>query len=126
MADETPAATPAPAEHPKPRTTLQMLILYPSLALALGGSVPTILQHIKAWRLDTTASQVQLVEEQQKLWERNLPCIQEQGSYEVDGPGGIIIRATLCSTGDALIRYHLNAWPPIYKWVALPVEKVKK
>jgi hypothetical protein len=121
------ADTPAPAEPPKPTSWIQYLIVYPTLALSLGGSIPTVLQAIKARRLDTTYQKVQLAEEQQRLWERNLECLQQQGSYEVDGPHGIVVRVTLCSqTGDTLLRYHVNEWPSIYRWVALPVEKVKK
>lgn len=127
MAD--PVAPPAPtaAEHPKPTNVLHYLVVYPTLLLALGGSVPTLMQYIKAWRLDTTAAKVQLVEEQRTLWERNLECLQQGGIYEVDGPHGIVVRVTLCSaTGDTLLRYHLNQWPPIYRWVSLPVDKVPK
>jgi hypothetical protein len=70
-------------------------------------------------------SELQLVQEQERLWQRNLACIQEQGTWEIDGPHGIVVRATLCSqTGDVLLRYHVGAWPSIYRWMALPVEKV--
>jgi hypothetical protein len=125
MADPTTA--PPPTEHPKPSNVLHYLVVYPTLLLALGGSVPTIMQQVKAWRLETTASKVQLVEEQQKLWERNLECLQQGSIYEVDGPHSIVVRVTLCSqTGDTLLRYHLHEWPAIYRWVSLPVERVKK
>jgi hypothetical protein len=123
MAEDTATK---PAELPKPTSWLQWLIVYPALGTSLFAAVPTVWNEVKAWRLGVQASQLQLVEEQQRLWERNLPCIQERGSYEVDGPQGIVVRVTLCETGDALLRYHLSAWPPIYRWVALPVEKVKK
>jgi hypothetical protein len=126
MAD--PVTTPPPAaELPKPTNVLHYLVVYPTLLLALFGAMPTIVQHIKAWRLETSASKVQLVEEQQRLWERNLECLQQSGMYEVDGPHGIVVRVTLCaSTGDTLLRYHVRDWSPIYRWVALPVEKVKQ
>lgn len=115
-----PTSTPA-----SPRTTLQYLVVYPTLLLALGGSIPTVVREVKAWRLGVQSSRLELVEEQQRLWERNLACIQEQGSYEVDGPYGIVVRVTLCAvTGDVLLRYHVRDWSPIYRWVALPVEKV--
>ena len=118
--------TPAPAT-PTPRTTLQMLILYPTLAASLFAAVPRVWEEVKALRLGVARSELQLVEEQRRLWEKNLPCIQEQGIYEVDGPYGIVMRVTLCSaTGDTLLRYHVGDWSPIYKWVSLPVEKVKK
>jgi hypothetical protein len=126
MAAATPPPTPEQAK-PTPRTTLQLLILYPTVLLALGGSLPTVIRELKAWRLGVQSSQLDLALEQARLWERNLECIQEQGTWEIDGPHGIVVRATLCShTGDVLLRYHLNEWPSIYKWVSLPVEKVPK
>lgn len=126
MAD--PVTTPPPpTELPKPTNVLHYLVVYPTLVLALAGSIPTILQQIKAWRLETTAAQVQLVQEQRDLWEKNVACLHEGSSYEIDGPHAIVIRVTLCQgTGDTLIRYHLNEWPAIYRWVSLPVERVKK
>ena len=118
MADET--------SKPQPRTTLQMLILYPTLAASLFAAVPRVWEEVKALRLGVARSQLQLVEEQARLWEKNLPCIQAQGTWEIDGPHGIVIRVTLCQTGDTLLRYHVRDWGPIYKWVGLPVEKVTK
>lgn len=125
MADPTTATV--PTEHPKPTTFWQYVVVYPALAMGLAGSIPTVVQQVKAWRLETTAAKVQLVAEQQQLWERNVDCLHESGMYEVDGPHGIVIRVTLCSkTGDTLIRYHVREWPAIYRWVSLPVEKVKQ
>ena len=122
-----PVAAPVPVPPPSSATKWwQWLIVYPALGTSLFAAVPRVWEEYKALRLGVARSQLQLVEEQQRLWERNLPCIQERGSYEVDGPHGIVVRVTLCETGDALLRYHLRAWPPIYRWVGLPVEKVTK
>lgn len=125
MAEPTPAQAPTPA--PQPRTTLQMLILYPTLAASLFAAVPRVWEEGKALRLGVARNQLQLAEEHTRLWQANLECLQQQGSYEVDGPHGIVVRVTLCQrTGDTLLRYHVGDWSPIYKWVGLPVEKVKK
>lgn len=130
MTEPAAASQAASTGDPKPQPTkfYQWVLLYPALALALGGSVagsiPTVIREVKAWRLGVQSSQLDLVREQARLWERNVACLQEGSSYEIDGPQGIVVRVTLCTTGDALLRYHLNAWPPIYRWVALPVEKV--
>jgi len=120
MADETPAQAPAP------RTTLQMLILYPTLAASLFAAVPRVWEEVKALRSGVARSELQLVQEQERLWQRNLECIQAQGTWEIDGPHGIVVRVTLCASGDTLLRYHVGDWSPIYKWVGLPVEKVTK
>ena len=111
------------SDKPKPTSTLHYLIVYPSLLLALGGSVPTVLNYIKAWRLDTTAATVALVEEQNVLWARNLACIGESSSWEVDTPNGhpVTAKITVCPhTGDILVRYFQNDAPPQYRWLRRP------
>ena len=116
------ADAPTP-DAPKPTTWLQYAIVYPTLLLALGGAVPTVIREVKSWRLGVRSSQLELVQEQQRLWERNLPCIEHQGIWEVDGPDGLVVRVSLCRTGDVLLRYHDNEWPPVYRWVARPARK---
>src|SRR4249920_2373388 len=97
------AATPAPAP---PTKIWQYLILYPTLALSIGGSIPTVWNELKAIRLGVARSELQLAQEQTRIWQRNLECIQQGSSYEVDGPHNIVVRVTLCQrTGDTLLRY---------------------
>lgn len=131
MADQ-PTAAPGTTAAPAPVPTswpkwIQLFIVYPALGTSLFAAVPSVWNEVKAWQAGVASSQLQLVEEQQRLWERNLACLQEQGSYEVDGPYGIVARVILCpATGDLLVRYHVRDFSPIYRWVALPVEKVNK
>lgn len=115
------SATPETTPKPVPRSTLQLLILYPTLAATLVGAVPTVIQHIKAWQWDTTAAKVALVEEQDALWTRNLDCIAQGSTWEVDVPGSITVQVTVCSrTGDILARYYQNDWQPHYRWLRRP------
>jgi hypothetical protein len=126
MADETPAQAPTPVTTSWPKW-IQLFVVYPALGTSLFAAVPRVWEEYKALRLGVARSELQLAQEQERLWQRNLECIQEQGTWEIDGPHGIVVRATLCSqTGDVLLRYHVGEWPSIYRWMALPVEKVKK
>lgn len=134
MTDTTAPPAPTPAEQPKPPAAsaallprwVQIFVLFPALGGSLFAAVPRVWEEYKALRLGVARSELQLVQEQEKLWSRNAECLQQGSSYEIDGPHSITVRVTLCQTGDTLLRYHVNAWPPIYKWVGLPVEKVKK
>lgn len=118
MADATPAA---PSWL---HTLLSHHVAVLALGGALGGAVQPVWHEVKAWRLGVAANQLQIVDEQRRLWEKNLPCLTEQGVYEVDGPDGLVIKVTLCPrTADLLIRYHLGDWTPIYKWVGRPTLK---
>jgi hypothetical protein len=125
MADATTAADkPAPTAWPR---FIELFILYPALGTSLLAAVPTVWNEYKAFRLGIRSSELQIAEQQTRLWSRNAECLQQGSSYEVDGPHNIVVRVTLCqSTGDTLLRYHVGAWEPIYRWVSLPVEKVKR
>ena len=117
-----PTTTPAPAAIAGLKLW-QAVLVYPVILSSLGAAVHTAWQEVKAWRLGVRSSQLQLVEEQQRLWERNLECITHQGIYEADGEGGLLVRVTLCHSGDILVRYHDNDWPPVYRWLARPTRK---
>lgn len=120
MADDATPATPAPSSATK---WWQFAFIYPALATSLFAAVPRVWEEVKALRLGVARSQLQLVQEQERLWRANLDCITHQGIYEADGPEGLVVKVTLCASGDVLLRYHDNEWPPVYRWVARPVRK---
>ena len=110
-----------PTTKKLPTTNLiHYLIVYPTLATSLIAAVPTVWKEYKAWRLGINSNELQLVQEQQRLWIRNVDCLQKQGVWEVDGPDGIIVKVTMCRTGDVLLRYQLNDWVAHIKWVSKP------
>jgi len=126
MADDTTTKAPAPTQTSWP-TWIQLFVVYPALGTSLLAAVPTVWNEVKAWRLGVESSQLQLAQEQEKVWSRNAECLGQGSSYEIDGPHNIVVRVTLCqATGDTLLRYHVGSWEPIYRWIALPIEKVKK
>lgn len=96
------------------------LLVYPALLVSLVGMIPTVIQAIKAWKLNVPYGEVQSLEEQKKLWEKNLGCLTSKGIYSVDGPLGMIVGVTLCPNGDALLRYYLNEEYTYYIWVKAP------
>lgn len=51
----------------RPVTFWQYVVVYPTLALALGGAIPTVLREVKAWRLGVRSTQLELVQEQERL-----------------------------------------------------------
>ena len=123
MADApTPtAAVPVPSSATK---WWQWALVYPALGTSLFAAVPRVWEEYKALRLGVARSQLQLAQEQEKIWSRNLECLTHAGIYEVDGPDGLVVKVSLCQhTGDTLLRYHQNDWAPVYRWVARPARK---
>ena len=117
-----PTTTPAPAAIAGLKLW-QAVLVYPVILSSLGAAVHTAWQEVKAWRLGVRSSQLQLVQEQDRLWRANIDCLTHQGIYEADGEGGLVVKVTLCASGDVLLRYHDNDWAPVYRWVARPVRK---
>lgn len=117
MEDATPA--PPTPEHVRGLTWWQAVLVYPALASAVLGAIPTAWQAFKAWRLDVAYTQVQIAAAQRQLWERNLGCLDLRPVYSVEGPGGVVIGVTICPGGDVLLRYDVGE-EVTYTWIAYP------
>jgi hypothetical protein len=111
------------APAPAPKNLLHWLLLYPGAVLALGGSVPTAVNYVKAFLLDVSASRVQIAEEQKRLLERNTNCMLSSPVYEIELSGDAAIGVTICTSGDTLIRYRVpeRGQPTVtFHWVPYP------
>lgn len=98
----------------------QWFLVYPTLVLSLGGSVPTLWQMYRSWKLDVMYSRVAIAEEQLTLWERNLGCLAAKPVYSVQVSEMVHVGVTLCTSGDALLRYQRGDLVS-YTWVRYPV-----
>lgn len=108
------------AELAQPTKWWHMFLLYPALLASLIGSVPTVIQEVKAWRLGVATKRVQIVEEQRSLWKNNLDCLRLKPVYTVDLGEGVTVGVTLCGSGDALLRYQRSPEAVSYTWVRYP------
>lgn len=115
----TPPSSPPTVEAVSKLKWWQILLVYPAIASAVLGAIPTAWQAVKAWRLDVNYNQVQQAAEQQRLWERNLDCLEAKPVYSVAGPDGATIGVTLCPSGDALLRYA-SGKQVTYTWIPYP------
>lgn len=104
----------------KPSRFYQWMLVYPALFVSLIGSVPTVIQEVKAWRLGVATKRVQIVEEQQTLWKSNLDCLRLKPVYTVDLGEGVTVGVTLCGSGDALLRYQRSPEIVEFTWVRYP------
>lgn len=117
MAEES--ATPKPAP-----TWWHTILTTPALLLVLGGgigtAVPAIYQELKAWRLGVQSQRIQIVQEQHDLWKQNLPCLRMKPVYTIVLDAGVEVGVTLCSSGDALLKYQRNPDTVSYTWIRYP------
>jgi len=107
----------------EPTSWWQWLLLYPTFLAALGGSIPTVWNEVKAWRLGVHSSKLQQAAEQQKLWTKNLSCLGTKPAYVIEIDAGVEVGVTLCTSGDVLLRYQLSNDSVSYTWIKYPDHK---
>jgi hypothetical protein len=111
-------------DEKKPAKWWQVMLTTPALLLALGGglgtAVPAIWAEVKAWRLGVETARVQIAEEQQRLWTKNLPCLALKPVYTITISEHVEVGVTLCSSGDTLLKYQRAPGVATYTWVPFP------
>jgi hypothetical protein len=103
------------------------MLTTPALLLALGGgigtAIPAVWQEYKAWRLGVQANQLQQIEDQQVLWEKNLHCLRVKPVYTITLDADVEVGVILCQSGDALLRYQRAPEVVTYTWIPYPRHK---
>jgi hypothetical protein len=101
----------APAKH-----WWQWLLLYPSFAVALLTAGPQWYDRINGYMLGVaSASQA---EKQAQLWQKNASCVGLNSNGYLS-PRRIAVDATICNSGDILVRAITPERNEIYRWLAL-------
>ena len=62
------------------------------------------------------------MQEQHALWQKNLDCLRLKPVYTIVLGEGVEVGVTLCSSGDALLRYQRNPDTVSYTWIRYPTE----
>jgi hypothetical protein len=92
----------------------QMILLYPALALALISAAPEWIKSINAWRNDVTKTQLERGIKQQQFVmagvTKQLPCLFADQLFHTN-PDGLQIDATICDTGDIVLKVVKPAFP---------------
>lgn len=94
----------------------QWLLLYPSFAVALLTAGPQWYDRINGYLLGVvSASQA---EKQAHLWQKNASCVGLNSNGYLS-PRKIAVDATICNSGDILVRAITPEKDEIYRWLAL-------
>lgn len=104
----------------------RMMILYPTLFVAILGALPTFRDMIKSWSLPVGVkwTHVDQVQEQFDLLKANLPCMEEAASHPLKTHDNVSISAVVCDSGDVVIvAQNVNAGsfpnPVIVPWKSI-------
>lgn len=81
----------------------QWLLMYPALAVAAIGAIPTVVQGIEALRLDTSYGDVPIARRNVDLFDKNFKCLGKSGTAVKLGDN-TQIEAAVCDNGDIWIR----------------------
>ena len=84
-------------------TWWQWLLMYPALAVAVIGAIPTVVQGIEALRLDTSYGDVPIARRNVNLFDKNFKCLGKSGTA-VKLDNNTQIEAAVCDSGDIWIR----------------------
>lgn len=113
-----------PASPLTPKAWWQWIILYPTLAVAVVGAVPTFVELARSVSAGVPFGKSAQAKEQQDLWAKNLKCT--EANYDgLTNQVNVYVDATICKSGDVLVRYvGPRDDQKSYRWV--PVETFDK
>ncbi len=97
----------------------QRLFLYPTVAGALIGAIPTGLDYYKAFVYDIDFSKVKQAEEQRRLWVKNFACAQGISYQQVRTAENTLVQVGACDNGDVLIEVAPPGGSRIVQWISL-------
>lgn len=121
MSAQNPKANPSDQTE-KPRTWWQWILVHPTLVIplvgGLGGSIPTAIEFIQSVRYDVPFGQSAYARDQAEAWKRNMSCTTAPLEPLIT-PKKVEVDATICRTGDVLVRIKTPDGLGVFRWVNL-------
>src|SRR5216683_4463825 len=93
----------SPRQTFTPRTLWQWILVYPTLAISLFGSIPTVLGLYQSHKLDVPLDGVPAAKRQNQLWETNFECARNAKKETVTTRINTQVSVTVCPSGDVLV-----------------------
>ena len=87
----------------KPRSWWQWILVYPTLALALSTAAPEWLERIEAWQVNIEKDQLAEANRRNSFFRANIDCLAAPFDW-VETPDSVRVDATICDSGDLLLR----------------------
>ncbi|MGB1243821.1 MAG: hypothetical protein ACPG88_00150 [Porticoccaceae bacterium] len=112
------AATAASGAAAKPRKWWQWILVYPTFVIALVGAVPTFKELYDSRSRDVDFGTSKIAEMRNEMWRKNMTC----GMAPMDpliNDFNVAVDATICKSGDVLIRVTTPAKKQFFEWVSI-------
>ncbi len=111
--------TQAAVSSGSPKKAWHMILMYPTLFVALIGAVPEFTRQINAFRRGIPTENLNLEKEQRQLWEKNFDCTQKNLPQIVVTEQKFEIEVTTCRSGDILvITRKPGVTNPTTRWIS--------
>ena len=99
-----------------PQRWWQYVLIYPTFFAALVSASPQWIDKVKSYRLGVVSAAES--EKQAALWQKNRECASlNSGGYL--SPSDVSVDATICKSGDILVRAVTRQNREIFKWLPL-------
>ena len=105
-----------PSEHPK--KWWQWFLIYPLVATSIIGAIPTYVETLRAKSLNVAFGESKNAKEQDDVWRTNLACASAPLDPFVNAHN-VKVDATICKSGDVLVKFFSPDGKTSYKWVAV-------
>lgn len=86
-----------------PKSWWQWILVYPALALALITAMPDWLERIEAWQVNIEKDKLAEAKRLDTFIRQNVACLAAPFEW-VDAPDSVRVDATICDSGDLLLR----------------------
>ena len=109
------------AQGGQTKTWWQWLLIYPTLAISLMGSIPTFYELYSARSMGVEYGTVKQAKQQKDMWQKNMECTAAPFDW-LTTPTNTLVDATICRSGDVLVRVKSPDQQQFYRWV--PVDSI--
>jgi hypothetical protein len=117
--EQKPFAAEFPAKIAPAMRWWQWLLLYPGLAVAILGAIPTYFEAVKSYTYDVTFGSSFDAQEQNRLWRENFECVKNVTFSPIINKKNVEIASVVCESGDVLLRGRRPEWEqPQLRWVS--------
>lgn len=109
------------SNQPQPTRWWQWILIYPAL---LTTSYPTLLELYRSHKYEVGFGLSSGATTRNGLWERNFDCVASEPVDSLVTASNMQIDATICKSGDVLVRGQAPDHRTYYQW--LPLEQLTK
>lgn len=102
-----------------PKKWWQWVLMYPTLLLAIIGTMPTLYELYNSRKLDVPFGFSKTAIQQDEIWHKNFECIQQQKPKCVKTKFNVEVGAIVCPSGDVLLQVTSPDDSKIIRWVSL-------